>query len=135
MRKIMKYIDTHYEEKLLLSDIAAAEGLDLYYLSHFFKESFGVTFQDYLLKIRCEHARQLLLTTELSLLDVSISCGFSDPKYFNRGFLRQFGCTPKEYRKQFRSEELAQQQRSMLTTQEFLPPSASLITLERYGGE
>lgn len=58
MRDIMHYIDEHYMEKLLLSDIAEKEGLNLFYLSHFFKESFGVSFQDYVRKIRCEHARQ-----------------------------------------------------------------------------
>lgn len=95
MRKIMHYIDEHYTEKLLLSDIAETEGLDLYYLSHFFKECFGITFQNYLMKIRCEHARQLLLLTDYSLLDICIGCGFSDSKYFNKGFLEQYGCPPK----------------------------------------
>lgn len=132
MRKIMHYIDSHYNEKLLLSDIAALENLDLYYLSHFFKECFGLSFQNYLMKIRCEHARQLLLLTDYSLLDISIRCGFSDPKYFNKGFLDQYGCTPKEYRKSFQNARLEQQQRSMLSTQEFLSENASLVLLEKY---
>lgn len=132
MRKIMNYIDEHYMEKLLLSDIAEKEELDLYYLSHFFKESFGITFQNYMNKIRCEHARQLLLLTDYSLLDISISCGFSDPKYFNKGFLAQYGCTPKEYRKSFQSARMEQQQKSILTVQEFLSPAASLVTLRKY---
>ncbi len=132
MRKIMHYIDTHYNEKLLLSDIAALENLDLYYLSHFFKECFGLSFQNYLMKIRCEHARQLLLLTDYSLLDISMRCGFSDPKYFNKGFWDQYGCSPKEYRKFFQSARLEQQQRSMLSTQEFLSEKASLVLLGKY---
>lgn len=132
MRKIMDYIDAHYSEKLLLTDIAAQEKLDLYYLSHFFKDCFGVSFQNYILKVRCEHARQLLILSDYSLLDISMSCGFSDPKYFNKGFQTLFGCTPKEYRAQFHTEALPQQQKSLLTTQEFLSPAASLITLEKY---
>ncbi|MDE7285282.1 MAG: AraC family transcriptional regulator [Lachnospiraceae bacterium] len=131
MRNILCYIETHYTEKLLLSDIAGQEKLDLYYLSHFFKECFGVTFQDYVTKLRCERARQLLLLTDYPLLDISISCGFSDTKYFNKGFQKQYGCTPKEYRKNFQNARLEQQQKSMLTTQEFLSESASLITLEK----
>lgn len=132
MRKIMKYIDEHYAEKLLLSDIAEQEELDLYYLSHFFKESFGITFQNYLTKIRSERARQLLLLTDYSLLDISITCGFSDPKYFNKGFALQYGCSPKEYRKNFQNAHLEQQQKSVLTTQEFLSEGSSLITLQNY---
>lgn len=132
MKKIMQYIDEHYKEKLLLSDIAKQEQLDLYYLSHFFKEMFGISFQNYITKLRCEHARQLLLLTDYSLLDISLSCGFSDSKYFNRGFLSQYGCTPKNYRRNFRHAHLEQQQKSMLSTQEFLSEQASLVILERY---
>lgn len=132
IRSITTYIDDHYTEKLLLSDIAQQESLSLHYLSHFFKETIGVSFQVYLLKIRCEKARQLLILTDYSLLDICMMCGFSDPKYFNSGFRSQFGCSPKEYRKCFQGEALLDQQKSMLTTQEFLSPEASRITLDRY---
>lgn len=135
IRHIMHYIDEHYTEKLLLSDIAEKEGLDLFYLSHFFKESFGISFQNYLTKIRCEHARQLLLLTDYSLLDISISCGFSDTKYFNKGFQSQYGCSPKEYRNTFHSSQMEVQQQSILTAQEFLSKEASLITLDKYSDD
>lgn len=132
IRRILHYIEDHYTEKILLADIARQEDLDLYYLSHFFKNAFGTTFQEYIMKLRCEKARQLLLLTDYSLLDISISCGFSDAKYFNKGFLAQYGYTPKEYRSSFRHAKLEQQQKSMLTTQEFLSDTASLVTLEKY---
>ncbi|EDP13729.1 hypothetical protein CLOBOL_06294 [Enterocloster bolteae ATCC BAA-613] len=131
MRKITHYIDEHYSEKLLLSDIARKEDLSLTYLSHFFKDYLGLPFQEYLAKIRCEKARQLLLLTDFPLLDICMSCGFSDSKYFNSGFRRQYGCSPKEYRRNFRHDELKQQQKSMLTTQEFLSASSSIVLLER----
>lgn len=95
MRKITHYIDEHYSEKLLLSDIARKEDLSLTYLSHFFKDYLGLPFQEYLAKIRCEKARQLLLLTDFPLLDICMSCGFSDSKYFNSGFRRQYGCSPR----------------------------------------
>ncbi|MCD7991988.1 MAG: AraC family transcriptional regulator [Clostridia bacterium] len=132
IRKITDYIDAHYEQKLLLSDIARQEALSLSYLSHFFSDSFGMPFQEYLLRIRCEKARQLLLLSNQNLLDISMSCGFSDIKYFNKGFLKQYGITPKEYRKLFIHAALPQQQKSMLTTQEFLSPKTSLIVLQKH---
>ena len=89
MGKIVDYIDRHSSEKLLLSDIAEKENLNLYYLSHLFKSSFGMPFQEYLSRVRCEKARKQLILTDLSLLDICLSCGFSDPKYFNRDFQRQ----------------------------------------------
>ena len=132
IRRILHYIEEHYTEKILLADIARQEDLDLYYLSHFFKDTFGTTFQEYIMKLRCEKARQLLLLTDYSLLDISLNCGFSDAKYFNKGFLAQYGYTPREYRSNFHRSKLDQQQKSMLTTQEFLSDAASLVTLEKY---
>ncbi len=132
MRQITNYIDTHYCEKLLLSEIAKVYDLSLSYLSHFFKDCFEMTFQDYLLKIRAEKARHLLLSTELSLLDICFTCGFSDPKYFNSGFKRLYGYTPKNYRKQFYNKEMASLTESMLTTEKFLSPSSSLVVLSEY---
>lgn len=129
MRSILQYIEEHYTEKLLLSDIAEQEELDLYYLSHYFKECFGMSFQNYVLKLRCEHARQKLLLTNDSLLNIGLSCGFSDPKYFNKGFLAQYGCTPRIYRESFQSAHSDQQQQSISTTQEFLSDAASLEAL------
>lgn len=131
IRRISDYIDAHYMGKLLLSDIAAEMDLSLYYLSHFFKENYGISFQEYLARIRSEKARQLLLLTSLSLLDISMSVGFSDPKYMNAAFRRQYGCSPKEYRKQFQHAPLPSQQTSMLTTQEFLSEEASLVLLDQ----
>lgn len=134
MKKIMQYIDDHYKEKILLSDIAEQTQLNLYYLSHFFKEAFGTSFQNHITKLRCEHARQLLLLTDYSLLDISLRCGFSDSKYFNKGFLAQYGCTPKEYRNNFRHAHMARQQepRLRLCTQEILSEQESLVILEKY---
>lgn len=132
IRKIVDYIDSHYMEKLLLTDLARELGLTMNYLSAFFKSVFGMSFQAYVMKKRCEKARQLLLLTDFSLLDISIACGFSDVKYFHQGFQRQFGCSPRQYRLEFRQEGVAQQQESMLTTQEFLSPAASRSILEDY---
>ncbi len=132
MRRIMNYIDANYSQKLLLSDIAREESLTLSYLSHFFRDAFGMPFQTYLLKMRCEKARKLLLCTDLSLLDICISCGFSDMKYFNRGFQEQYGHTPREYRMLFEEEQLPSQQEVLLTTQDILSRNASLAILSRY---
>lgn len=130
IQRIMKYIDEHHTEKLMLSAIAKEEGMDFYYLSHLFKDTVGIPFQSYLAKIRCEHARQMLLLTDYSLLDVCIGCGFSDPKYFNKDFKNQYGCTPKEYRRNINSAETEQRQKSISTTQRFLSCAESIQILQ-----
>ena len=99
LRKITSYIDDNYYHKLLLSDIAKEMNLTANYLSHFFKSASGISFQKYLAKIRCTQASILLRTTDLSLFDISISCGFSDTKYFTKNFQEFFGVHPNEFRK------------------------------------
>ena len=96
---ITDYIDQNFQRKLLLGEIARREGLSLTYLSHFFKEALGMYFQEYLNQKRFEYACRLLFTTDRRILDISLSSGFSDVRYFNQAFLEQYGCTPKEYRK------------------------------------
>lgn len=86
VRYLAERIEGGFSEKLLLGDLAKELGVDLYYLSHFFREHFGLSFQEYLAKLRCEKARRELLLTDRSLLDISLSCGFSSPKYFQPGF-------------------------------------------------
>ena len=130
MVKIVDYIDTHSSEKLLLSDIAENENINLYYLSHLFKNSFGMPFQEYLSRVRCEKARKQLILTDLSLLDICIGCGFSDPKYFNRDFRRQYGCTPRQYRQQLSTADQQVERAQTLTVQDFLDSENSLEILE-----
>ena len=133
MGKIVDYIDRHSGEKLLLSDIAENENLNLYYLSHLFKNSFGMPFQEYLSRVRCEKARKQLILTDLSLLDICLGCGFSDPKYFNRDFRRQYGCTPRQYRQRLSSADQQAEKTRNMTVQGFLDPESSLEILESSG--
>ena len=130
MGRIVDYIDHHSSEKLLLADIAEKENLNLYYLSHIFRNSFGMPFQEYLSRVRCEKARKQLILTDLSLLDICLGCGFSDPKYFNRDFRRQYGCTPRQYRQRLSSADQQVEKAQSLTVQDFLDPENSLEILE-----
>lgn len=96
---ITKYIDNNFTHKLLLEEIAEREHLSLHYLSHLFRDSLGISFQNYLMEKRFEYAFYLISTTNKKILDISISSGFSDVRYLNRIFSERVGCTPKEYRK------------------------------------
>ncbi len=98
MIAITDYIDLNFQRKLLLGEIAQREGMSLSYLSHFFKDVLGMTFQEYLNRKRLEYACQLMVTTDRRLMDISLSSGFSDVRYFTAAFKSRFGCTPKEYR-------------------------------------
>jgi AraC-like DNA-binding protein/mannose-6-phosphate isomerase-like protein (cupin superfamily) len=99
IRRITAYIDQHYKERILLPDLAAMEGITTTYLSHFFHDTFHMTFQEYLNRLRLEKALILMKDPNLHLVDVCMECGFSDNKYLNRMFQKKFGCTASEYRK------------------------------------
>lgn len=126
---ITNYVDQNFQRKLLLGELAEKENLSLSYLSHFFKDTLGMTFQDYLNKKRFEYACQLLFTTDRKILDISASSGFSDTRYFNEAFAAQYSCTPKEYRKG-RSITRAQPHQLEKNTQYFFTQQDALLLLD-----
>lgn len=129
LRRISSYIHDNYEKKLFLSDIARQEGLTMTYLSHLFRDYFQMPFKEYLMRIRCEKARQLLLLTDLNLLEISVMCGFSDTKYLNKGFLKIYGMLPKELRRTEHSG-VTPKNCSPLSLQHFYSPEESLTYLK-----
>lgn len=99
IRRITGYIDEHYREKISLTELARQEGITPTHLSHFFKDAFHVSFQEYLNALRLEKALVLLKNSDTYLVDICLECGFSDIRYLNRMFLKEFGCTAAEYRR------------------------------------
>lgn len=97
---ILDYIDKNFQRKLLLQEIAAREGLTMPYLSHLFRDTLGMSFQEYLKKKRFEYARPLMISSNRSLLDISLESGFSDTRYMTAMFEEEFGCSPRAYRAQ-----------------------------------
>ena len=92
-------ISERYAEKMSLQELAEEEGLTVPYLSHFFREQFGVSFQEYVNNLRFENALRLMANPQLSINDIAVTSGFSDVKYMARLFRERFSMTPGEYRK------------------------------------
>lgn len=69
-----------------------------------------MTFQEYLNNIRFEKALVLMESTKMTLMDISLSSGFSDLKYMTKICLQRFGCPPKEYRKRLRTGDNARKE-------------------------
>ncbi|NLC32389.1 MAG: AraC family transcriptional regulator [Clostridiales bacterium] len=96
--RIMKYIEEHYTGKLLLSDLCQQEGLSLSYLSRFFTRHLGLSFQEYVTRLRFERAKFLLERSDMKLTDIAYSSGFSDIRYMNKVFLEVYGYPAEAYR-------------------------------------
>ncbi len=128
---ILDYIDANFQRKLLLDEIANREGFTLSYMSHFFKDSTGMSFQAYLKEKRFEKACRLLLTTDWKLLDISLNCGFSDIRFMTEVFREKTGLTPKEYRNA-NHHSIIQNQTVSQTFERILPPAEAGSVLKKY---
>ncbi|HHY83502.1 MAG TPA: AraC family transcriptional regulator [Clostridiales bacterium] len=95
----VRYIREHFNENLTLESIAQKIYISPYYLSHLFKEELGITFLEYLTRIRMEEAKRLLKDRSMTILDVSSRVGYDDPGYFSKVFKKNMGLSPNQYRK------------------------------------
>ncbi len=100
--KIRQYINTHYKEPIRLEELAELVGMTPVALSRFFKIRSGKTISDYLIDIRLGFAARLLADTTNSISEICYDCGFNNLSNFNRIFKKKKGCTPKEFRENFR---------------------------------
>ena len=93
----------HYEQKIELEDIAKIGGYNIAYTSQFFKRQMGISFVEYVLRLRIRDATVRLASTDEAVARIASDCGFADVKAFNVAFKKHFNMTPTEYRKQVKS--------------------------------
>lgn len=99
---ISAYCRKNFRRKVTIAELAKTVHINENYLSQFIRKSPYGSFSNMIGYIRCFAAQYLLLTTELSVIDISNRCGFSDDKYFYKHFKLAWGQTPKEYRQWFK---------------------------------
>lgn len=99
MRFIMSHLEEHWAEKISLEDVASLVQYNRTYISTLFHKAVGITFYDYLMRVRMQHAIQDLVMTDKGLTDIALSNGFSDLKSFNLRFREMLQCLPSVYRK------------------------------------
>lgn len=99
LQHIKEYLDQHYTEKISLDELAERFFINKFYLTRIFKEQFGTSINNYLLKIRITHAKQLLRFTDQTIETISSECGIKDANYFSRMFKKIEGISPGEFRR------------------------------------
>ena len=100
---MIAYIDEHYRQKLELEAIARIGGYNVAYTSQFFKRQMGISFVDYVLRLRLRDATVQLTSSDEAIARIASSCGFADIKAFNVAFKKYFRMTPTKYRKQVKA--------------------------------
>jgi len=94
----MGLIQQRYWDHFSLSELARQVGMSRYRLSHRFHEVAGVTFREYLLRVRIERAKALLAAGQGSITVVAQDVGFGDLPRFDKVFKRYTGFSPSVYR-------------------------------------
>ena len=95
---ICRYIDENYCEKITLDSITESVGFSKFYASRLFKKYTGTTIIDYLIGVRLAKAKELLMSGEYSIKQISYMIGYSDPNYFTWSFKKYIGVSPVKYR-------------------------------------
>ncbi|WP_366777487.1 AraC family transcriptional regulator [uncultured Clostridium sp.] len=98
INKILKYLHLNIESEISLEKLAEDLNLSASYISSCFKKQMGISIMKYAKKIRIDRAKVLLTTTDISILDLSVSLGFYDQSHFSKTFKKFTGVSPSKYR-------------------------------------
>ncbi len=92
------YIQAHYGTRLKIESLARMCGLSVYQFERRMKRVFRLTAGQFIIKTRIQIACELLRSTDATVVDIALKCGFSDQSAFTRQFKVTTGMTPTQYR-------------------------------------
>lgn len=93
------YVAQHFAERITVEDIARAAAVSTSYLTRLFRQQMETSPHDYLLRYRINHAKQLLMETDLSIGAIAKQVGFTSESNFSYRFSHVSGLSPRAYRK------------------------------------
>jgi two-component system response regulator YesN len=94
----IKFIQSNYEKDITLTEAAEASNLSVHYFSRLFKKEMGITFKEYLTKLRMEDAKRKLKNRDANISRIAKEIGYRNPSYFSKVFKEYEGKSPSEYR-------------------------------------
>lgn len=97
LRDVLSYLQENYQQPLKLEDVARHFGYSKSRFSRLFHDYLGCSMNEYLMAQRCRHAAELLLDSELTMLDIALNVGFECLRTFYRAFHACYQCTPSQY--------------------------------------
>lgn len=98
LTRVLHYLAGHYLEPLRLVDIAQEAHLAPNAFCRFFKQHVGVTWSQYLIRLRLLHAQRLLTSTNITIQEVCWQSGFQNLAHFHRYFKKEVGQSPAVFR-------------------------------------
>jgi two-component system, response regulator YesN len=98
LKNTLDFIETHYDDRLTVEQIAKEVFLSPSRLSHIIKSELGATLGDYISKVRIDKAKALLRDRDLPISQIALEVGYPDQSYFTKVFKKVEKCTPKTFR-------------------------------------
>jgi AraC family transcriptional regulator len=100
LRQITNWMAEHLTEEFNLERLASQAGLSRFHFQRLFKAATGVSPSRYHINLRMEEARRLLRETKMSVVDVALEVGYTNPSHFAQLFRRETSLSPSDYRRQ-----------------------------------
>lgn len=98
IQKAIEYISGRFHHDLSIDEVSEFIGLSCSHFCVLFKKESGVTFLEYVTKLRIERACSILRNTDVKVYQIAPLVGYQDAKYFTQVFRKMIGMTPSEYR-------------------------------------
>lgn len=100
VKRAVQWIESKLSQPVTANDLSKLNNITQQHFSQLFKKETGKTVKQYIMQARCERAAELLMSSDLSIRDISQYVGYEDAAYFARVFKSVTGHTPQEYRRQ-----------------------------------
>ena len=107
VKRAITYIRNHISDELCIDKVAETLCVSKNYFIRIFKKETGTTPANFIIQRKIEKAQLLLITNDLPVKQTSYLVGFEDFSYFNRVFKKITGMTPNEYRREAKSQSVA----------------------------
>lgn len=104
--KVKDYITKNYRDEIRLSVLAKLACMSESAFSRYFKLHTGRTVSEFIMELRLGYASRMLVDTTKSIAEISFLCGYNNLSHFNRVFRRKKGCSPGEFRQQYRKTRI-----------------------------
>ena len=100
------YINKTYMQGIGVSDVADSIGITRSHLNHVFQKELNISIQNFLIDFRMHKSANLLISTAMSIKEISDQVGYNDQLVFSKAFKKKFGVSPKSYRTSQNKDEI-----------------------------
>lgn len=105
LARVRSYVQENFNQEITLDKAAKAAAMEATYFATFFREKVGISFFEWLRRIRIEKAADLLARDDLSVSEVAFEVGFGSIRTFERVFKATTGMTPSAAKRRARRGE------------------------------